>query len=509
MQNNLIAAIDLGSNSFRLQVAREEGAQVYPLDGFKESVRLAAGLDADHHLDEAAQQRGLAALARFAERLRGFAPTAVRVVATNTLRVARNAQEFLARGEAVLGFPIEVIAGREEARLIHLGVAHVLPAPGRRQLIVDIGGGSTEFIIGEGVTPLQLESLYMGCVAYSLRFFPGGLVDHKRFRAAELAARQEIQTIAQTYRRTGWDEAVGSSGTAKALAELLAINKLNPEGREGLTLAGLEALEARLIKAGSAEKLVMEGIKADRIPVLPGGLAIMLAVFRELGLTEMNYSNGALQLGVLYDLLGRTHHADLREATVQQFMRRYKVDLAQAKRVEETALRLLATLDPATQDADHPDHRFLRWAAALHEIGVSIAHAGYHKHGAYILANADMPGFARSDQARLSLLALAHRGKLERVTNGAVITGATVLLPRNGDWRLVFCLRIAAVLHRARSSQSVGVLAVKEKAGGFQLSLDKAWLDAAPLTAAALSDEVAPWQAVGVPLTLVKRRNDA
>ena len=496
MSYELIAAVDLGSNSFRLQVGRVVGNQIDPLDGLKESVRLAAGLRADKTLDGASQLRGLAALSRFGERLRGFDPGAVRAVATNTLRVAKNAPEFLEAAEAALGFPIEVIAGREEARLIYLGVAHTLPNPKTQQLVVDIGGGSTEFIIGRNIQPKQLESLYMGCVSYSLRFFPEGRIDKRSLKEAMTAARTELTAIGQTYRETGWEEAVGSSGTAKAITDLLELNGLNPDGALGMTREGLHALRELMVKVGSVDRLNLEGLRADRIPVMPGGVAIMSAVFEEFGLERMTFSDGALRLGVLYDLLGRYHHDDLREATVSQFMNRYEVDRRQAARVAQTALNLLRQLDPECDDS-HSDAQYLAWAARLHEIGISVAHASYHKHSAYILANADMPGFSKRDQKRLSHLVLAQRGKLERLFE---------VIDEPREWMLIFCLRTAAVLHRARRDSAFPEVKVSVSGNGYRLVFDSAWLDEAPLTASALADEKEQWSALGMTLRVQEKR---
>ncbi len=490
VEYELIAAVDLGSNSFRLQVGRVVGSQIYPLDGLKDSVRLAGGLTPEKNLDDASQQRAIAALLRFGERLRGFAPGAVRAVATNTLRVAKNADEFLPRAEAALGFPIEVIAGREEARLIYVGVAHTLPNPQMQQLVLDIGGGSTEFIIGRDFESLQLESLYMGCVSYSLRFFPEGRVDKRSMKEAEMAARQELQAIVQTYRATGWQEAVGSSGTTKAIVDLLELNGLSPRG---ITREGLAELRSRLVNAGDAAKLAMNGLRADRIPVLPGGVAIMSAVFKEFGLEQLEFSEGALRLGVLYDLLGRYHHADLREATVDQFMRRYEVDRRQVARVGGTALRLLRQIRPQDPAAADDDAQLLSWAARLHEVGISVAHSSYHKHSAYILGNADMPGFSRRDQQRLARVVLAHRGKLERVTG---------LVDATADWLLIFVLRTAALLHRARADRAEPPIEIAMRGKSFELAMDTEWIAASPLTAAALDDEIRQWAAVGMDLTL-------
>lgn len=490
MEHELIAAVDLGSNSFRLQVGQVRGNQIYELDGIKETVRLGAGLGSDKQLDGVSQLRALSALSKFGERLRGFHPDAVRAVATNTLRVAKNGAAFLVQAEAALGFPIEVIAGREEARLIYLGVAHTLPNPRQQQMIVDIGGGSTECIIGRNFKPLHLESLYMGCVSYSLRFFPNGQIDRKSFHEAELAAGQELQTIVNAYRETGWETAVGSSGTARAIADLL---ELNGFAEHGITRKGVDKLAEALIRAGNVNHARLEGMRNDRTPVLPGGLAIMSAVFKAFELEQMEFSEGALRLGVLYDLLGRNHHDDLREATVRHFQRRYGVDLAQAKRVEATALSLLRQIMPAANDPANDDAQFLSWAARLHEAGISVAHSSYHKHSAYILENADMPGFSRRDQARLARIVLGHRGKLERVQP----------LARDPvEWLLIFCLRTAVVLHRARDAHALPPIAAAATPKSYQLSVPAGWLAEVPLTAAALEDDARQWGGLGVNLKI-------
>jgi len=494
----LIAAVDLGSNSFRLQVGRVLDNQVYPLDAIKEPVRLASGLNLQKHLDPASQQRALQALSRFGERLRGFAPDAVRAVATNALRVAKNALEFLPLAEQALGFPIEIIAGREEARLIYLGAVHSLPAAQHKRLVVDIGGGSTEFIIGRRIEPQLMESLFMGCVSYTLRFFPEGRIDKRRMREAQTAAASEVQNITQNYRRHGWREAVGSSGTARAIADLLELNNLNPGGLAGITREGLERLQALLIKAGSAPALGMAGLRADRIPVLPGGIAIMSAVFDELGIERMTYSDGALRLGVLYDLLGRFHHHDMRDVTVAQFMSRYQVDARQAERVERTALRMLAQIDgPPDTLEQELDVQFLGWASKMHEVGISVAHSGYHKHGAYILTFADMPGFSKKDQARLALLVFGHRGKLDKIT---------ALPPGDGNWRLLLALRLAVLLHRPRDGTPLPPYRLRAQVDGFLLELQSGWLASHPLTTLALEEEMAAWTRVNIQLR-VKQRN--
>ncbi len=486
MMYETVAAVDLGSNSFRLQVGRVVDDQIYPLDSLKEPVRLATGLTAEKMLDADAQARALVALSRFGERLRGLDSGAVRAVATNTLRVAKNVASFLPQAEEALGFPIEVIAGREEARLIYLGASHSLPTAGHKRLVIDIGGGSTEFVIGKRHEPQLMESLYMGCVSFTMRYFPGGRVDKRRLREAQVAAAKEIELIAHDYQRFGWKEAVGSSGSARAIADILEMNDMNPGGEPGITRAGLERLCSLMVKAGSADALELRGVKGDRLPVLPGGIAIMSAVFEELDIERMTYADGALRLGVLYDLLGRFHHHDMRDATVKHFRKRYQVERDQVDRVEATALSALTQLSDGAPDES--DLQYLSWACRLHEIGISVAHNAYHKHGAYILTYADMPGFSKKDQARLAMLVLGHRGKLEKLG---------VLPPEDSIWRLVFCLRLAVSLHRTRDERALPAWRVSATERGYALELPDAWLARNPWTAAALGEETVVWKQIG------------
>ncbi|MDH5578977.1 MAG: exopolyphosphatase, partial [Betaproteobacteria bacterium] len=336
-----LAAVDLGSNSFHLQIGRVVDGQIYSLDSLREVVRIGAGLTADKRIDRATQARALEALRRFGERLRGFPRGAVRAVGTNTLRVAKNAPQFLREARQELGFPIEVIAGREEARLIYLGVAHSMPPAPHNRLVMDIGGGSTEFIIGAGLEPQLTESLYMGCVSYSLKYFPEGRIEKSRLKAAELAARQELAGIALAYRAAGWQEAVGASGTARSIESILRENGF---AGAGITREGLERLRSLLIKHEHADPERIAGLRASRAPVLAGGVAIMGAALEELGIEQMAVSDGALRHGVLYDLLGRVQHRDMRAATVAQFGRRYHVDAAQAERVRRLALTIYDAL---------------------------------------------------------------------------------------------------------------------------------------------------------------------
>ena len=491
-----IAAVDLGSNSFRLQVARVVEDQIYPLDSIKETVRLGAGLTADKWLDDDSQERALACLRRFSERLRGLPLHAVRVVGTNTLRVAKNSAAFLDQAEHALGFPIEVIAGREEARLIYLGVSHSLPVSGSRRLVVDIGGGSTECIIGEGYEPLQMESLYMGCVSYSKRFFLDGKVSKEFMQQAELAARMELQSIKLKYAAGQWQDAIGSSGTARALADLL---EQNGWSAAGITLDGLMQLRSAMIKAGDCQKLLLAGMKADRIPVLPGGFAIMSAVFKELGIQHMTVADTALREGVLYDLVGRFHHQDMRDVTVSQFMRRYHVDGIQAKRVEALALLLFDQAASAIEDDAIVLRQKLLWVARMHEIGISIAHSGYHRHSAYILENADMPGFSKKEQVHLGLLVRAQRGTLAKIME---------LSDKSEIWPAVLALRLAVLFYRSRTDATLPKMQMKCRGHEYRLRLDKKWLEQNLLTENALQAEVKEWKALGVSFSIADLKKD-
>ncbi len=487
-----LAAVDLGSYSFLLLVGRVDGEQLFYLDAIKDPVRLAGGLTAAKQLDAASQRRALDCLSRFGERLKGMPPGAVRAVGTSALRVAKNAAAFMDRARAALGFEIEVVSGREEARLIYLGVAHSLPLNQERRLVVDIGGGSTECIVGQGYEPRERESLRMGCVVFTNRFFPAGRIDKANMRAAETAARIEVQAVAHAFRVGQWTEAAGSSGTARALGAICAQNG-HSQGQ--ITLDGLRWLRERLIRAGEAERLEVAGLKPDRRPVIVGGLAIMHALFQELGITEMTAAQGAMREGILWDLLGRVHDHDMRDVSVAQFMRRYHVDGRQARRVERLALGLArAFADRVPADA----MRLLGWAARLHEIGIGIAHSGFHKHGAYILENADMPGFSRRDQARLANLVRASRGGL----------GKLAIAPDDPGWPLILCLRLAVLLHISRTDQDLRALSLSCDGGDCALNAPADWLDANPLTQAALDAELREWLGLSPWVRLAAIRRD-
>jgi exopolyphosphatase / guanosine-5'-triphosphate,3'-diphosphate pyrophosphatase len=489
-RHETLAAVDLGSNSFHLQIGRVVDGQIYPLDSLREVVRIGAGLTADKRIDRATQARALEALRRFGERLRGFPRQSVRAVGTNTLRVAKNAAQFLREARQELGFPIEVIAGREEARLIYLGVAHSMPPAPHKRLVVDVGGGSTEFIVGAGLEPQLTESLYMGCVSYSLRYFPEGRIDKARFKAAELAARQELAGIALAYRAAGWQEAVGSSGTARSIENILRECGF---AEQGITREALDRLRSLLIKHERAEPGRIPGLRPNRAPVLPGGLAILCAVLEELGIATMAVSDAGLRHGVLYDLLGRVQHRDMRPATVAQLGRRYHVDAAQAERVRRLALAVYDALAPGREREGDADRQMLEWAASLAEIGLSIEHAQYHKHSAYVLQHADMPGFSRMEQQRLARIVLAHRGKLGKMHDAGL---------EAADWPLVFALRLASLILRRRGDVKLPLLRVTGDAGGFEVEFAQSWLDDNPLTAAALENESTHWKSAGMKVSV-------
>ncbi len=489
-----VAAVDLGSNSFHMVVAHLAHGQLQVVDRLRERVALAEGLDADRRLQPKVQERALDCLTRFGERLRGMPPAAVRAVGTNTLRRARNSRAFLARAQEALGFPIEVIAGREEARLIYLGVSQARADDSERRLVVDIGGGSTELILGEGSDTLVSDSLQMGCVGWSLRFFAEGELTREAMQRARIAAGLELQGLSRRYRALGWQSCTGSSGTIVASEEIL---RLNGWSEGDITPKGLRKLRKALYQAARVEELAFPGLQDDRAPVLAGGVAILSAVIDSLGIASLSASPGALREGLLHDLLGRIRHEDVRDPTIRRFAQAYHVDLEQAARVERTALSLYEQVAPAWELAEPGLARLLGWAARLHEIGLSIAYSGYHKHGAYIAANADMPGFSREDQLVLSLLILSHRRKLlhapfeelpEREATRAL--------------RLAFLLRLAVLLNRARSNRNLPAPRAVAAAGALELSFAERVLAEHPLTRADLEQEVESWREVGYELRL-------
>jgi exopolyphosphatase/guanosine-5'-triphosphate,3'-diphosphate pyrophosphatase len=480
-----LAVVDLGSNSFRLEVGRVEGEQIFRLDTQRETLRIGAAIDSRGNLTADARRAALACLARFGERLAGLHPSAVRAVATNVFRVAHNAAAFLAKAEHALGFPIDVITGHEEARLIYVGVAHVLPPSGEPRLVIDIGGGSTEFIIGRDIEPLDLASLKIGCVGMTQRFFADGKLTKARFDAAETAARSEIEAIARDFNRSRWRDAYASSGTALALAEICEQNGFSAGG---ITPDALVQLRRRLVAAKRIDRVRLAALKSERAPVLAGGLAVMAAALDELAVPRINPVGGALRLGVLYDLLGRAGAHDSRDATVARFIERYRIDAAHAERVAKVALTLFRS---AARDPDRAAQQRLEWAARLHEVGFAVSHIGFHKHGAYILQHADMPGFSANDQRELSWLVLGCRGGLDKM--------APALSDRTFRAQLA-SLRLAVLFHHARRPIGAPRLSLRV-ATTIRFDVPKRWLAAHPLTAHLLAKEAREWTALGYRFT--------
>ncbi|MCB1748471.1 MAG: exopolyphosphatase [Gammaproteobacteria bacterium] len=492
--NQTLAAVDLGSNSFHMIVARAHDHGFRVVDRMRQAVRLAAGLDADNIISDKAMARALECLEQFGERVRELPRGAVRVVGTNTLRKARNSWEFITRAELALGHPIDVISGYEEARLIYLGVSHGLEDESEQRLVMDIGGGSTEFILGRHFDPLYMESLHMGCVSHSDAFFPGGRIDAKALRAAEIAARQELEAIEVSYRRVGWQSAIGASGTILAVREIVMRQGWS---EEGITPQSLARLKQALVDAGHVDKLTLDGLSDERRPVLPGGVAILAATFEALGIERMRVSPSALREGLLYDLLGRLHQEDVREQTVAELVRRYQLDVNHSERVAATALALYEEAAPAWGISGEDPRRLLRWAAALHEIGLSVSHSQYQKHGEYLLSNLDMPGFARGDQRRIAALVRGHRRKFPLAELGRFPPEQVTLVRR-----LCVLLRIACVLHRRRSEEAVPPLALKADGDSLKLGFPDGWLGGHPLTRADLESEAGYLKAAGIKLKI-------
>ena len=490
------AAVDLGSNSFHMVVARVlPGGELRVLDRIKHRVRLAGGLDGDGRLTPIAQERALESLRIMGERIQSLRPQLVRAVGTNTLRRARNSLPFLIRASKALGHRIDVISGREEARLIFAGVGHDLPGAART-LIVDIGGGSTEVIVGEERRPLSLDSLYMGCVSFSERFFPGGRVTKAAFKEARTAARQQLATMERRARALGWARAVGSSGTVRAVEKVLLQSGLCPDG---LTPAGMARLEDHLIARKRMDAVELDGLSESRRPVLPGGLAILQAVFSALDVDRMQASDSALREGVILDLLGRHSDSDMRAIAARRFGRRFGVDEAQAGRVRDTALGFFDAVAPGWGVAGDPALRLLLgWAADLHEVGIFVSWSGYHKHGAYLLQHADLAGFSRNDQETLAALVLAHRGKLSVERLRSVYRG-----PVEPVLRTAVLLRLAHRLCRSREPTPIGGRLHLDGETQLVLEVPAGQLDGRPLTRADLADEARMLRRVGLTLAVV------
>jgi len=481
-----LAAIDIGSNSFRLEIGQLSPGRYKRIDYLKETVRLGAGLDAQAQLTEDAMQRGLACLRRFAQRLDGYAAVQVRAVATQTLREAQNRNAFLARAQAALGYPIEVISGREEARLIFAGVARLQPSDEWR-LVIDIGGRSTEMILGQGRTPLRAESFQVGSVSLSMRYFSDGRFTDNAFRAAQVAAGAELEEALAPFAARHWREALGSSGTAGAVSHLLAANGVT----DGvITPDGLRWCMDQCLRAGRVDKLNLQGLKDDRRAVIGGGLAILYTLATHFGIEQLQPARGALRQGVIFDLDERLNAAaqsggdshDVRDDSVAELQRRFEVDVAQAQNVAAVADALYTGAAPS---ADLTPARELGWAAAVHEIGMMVSHHDHHRHSAYLLSNVDAAGFSQSQQRRLADLVLAQRGGLRKVESQ--------LAQDAFAWQAL-SLRLAIIKCHARGEIDATVLRLQRKGNVAQLSFSQEWADSHPRTLFLLNEEVAAWE---------------
>ncbi|HNE25525.1 MAG TPA: Ppx/GppA phosphatase family protein [Pseudomonadales bacterium] len=476
-RDKLFAALDLGSNSFHLLVGRFDGDALVVVDRHKETVRMASGIGANGALSAEVMRRSLSALSRIAERLRPVSPSCIRIVGTNTLRIATNGDRFLEKAEIILGAPISIISGIEEARLIYQGIACDV-APDGKRLVIDIGGGSTECVLGER-QPLLLNSLRMGCVSFTDRFFSDGKLSLKSYQRALTAALKEVQNISKSYRDIGWKNALGSSGTIRAIER--ALDKLGYIEHHCVTLKTVERLVALVFEHRHIRHLGMLDLDSDRLSLLPAGLAILHAIFIEFKIESMHVSSYALREGLLYEMSGKMPSADIRTDTVARLMRQYSVDHKQAARVEKLALLFLNQAKDAVATPFTMASRILTWAARLHEIGLAIGHDGYHKHSAYVIDNGDLQGFSRQEQKILSFLVLNQRQKLKPLPNSYGF---------DPDWRLVQIFRLACLFCRRRDDAMLpAYFEIVFLRHQCRLSLVKDWLDMHPLTLECLRDE--------------------
>lgn len=491
------AALDLGSNSFHLIVATESNGRLQVVDKIKEMVRLSEGLVNTKRIDEKVANRALECLERYSQRLRSIPPENVRVVGTNALRQAKNAKAFLRKAEAALGHEIEIISGREEARLIYLGVAHDVEIQHDQRLVVDIGGGSTEIILGRKTQPQLIESLHIGCVSLSLRAFADGKLSRSNFKKAREYAAQEIEPVAEQYRTEKWGLALGASGTistAQAVARAMAEAK--GETYEGLTKKTLARIVDAMVEMDKVDKLQLPGLSSERAAVFPGGVAILQALLHGLGIDLLQVAQGALREGLLYDLIGRVHQQDTRESTAEDLMRRYHVDVKHARRVRDTALSLLAQVAKPWDLTSANARLSLGWGAMLHEIGMDISHSQYHKHGGYLLEHMDMPGFSTAEQQNLAVLVRSHRRKLpkEEFSSQSDETQRQLYLS--------LLLRLSVLMHRSRSAVAQPHLEATPGNNKLTLTLPKAWLTSHPLTQLDLDQEADFLAAVGIKLNI-------
>ncbi|WNL44788.1 Ppx/GppA phosphatase family protein [Dyella sp. BiH032] len=489
----LIAAIDMGSNSFHMVVARVEHGEPRVIDRLRDTVRMAAGLRTDGTLDAEHRARALNCLARFGQRIAGLPSARVRAVATNTVRRLASPQAFLTAAEAALGHPVEIVSGREEGRLIFLGASHDLPASRENRLIIDVGGGSTEFIIGRGLAPMHTESVQAGCIASTMRFFPGGKLNRKRWQRANGELGVLLQQFAEDYREAGWVDAFGSSGTAKAIGAVVQAMKFSDDG---ITPASLASLRDALLAQGQISAIKLPGLSDDRAPVIAGGVVIFEAAFEALGIQRMRVCESSMREGLLWDLLGRAGGTDPRTASIDALAARYGVDRAQARRVESTALMLFDQVAKSWK-LDGEAREWLSWVARVHEIGLAIAHSQHHHHGAYILRHADLAGFSRQEQQLLAVVVEAHRRKPDKALFSALPQRYRALARQ-----ITALLRLAVLFRRARRPESLPQMRLAATSQRLRLALPAAWLEQHPLTEADLEQELSPMAELGLALEL-------
>lgn len=491
--NETIAAVDLGSNSFHMIVGRLDNKQLVIVDRLRDAVRLGAGLSADKSLDDAAWERAIESLSRMGQRLRGLPHHAVRAVGTNTMRQINDGGAFLRAAQDALGHPIEIIGGREEARLVYLGVAHGLATGEETRLVVDIGGGSTELILGQALAAQDRESLFMGCVSMTRRFFNDGAVDRDTMERAILAGRIEVRPVCRMFDRGRWQAAVGSSGTIKAIQR---VSLANGWSDDGITRSSLKKIRRALAQAGHIDRLELAGLPDDRRPVFAGGVAVLSAVFKSLDIERMQVSELALREGLLYEMVGSVRHSDVRDNTIKAIEGRFGIDSEQADRVESTANTLLEQVAENWALRGSTIRQMLRWACRLHEIGLVISHAGFQKHGAYIIENSDLPGFSRQQQAILARLVRAHRRKFVVAEFDALPEEACECAKR-----LAVLLRLSVLMHRGRSGSLKPPMKVTAYADHITVNFPDEWLAEHPLTEAEISREAEYLQTAGITLS--------
>jgi len=495
----LLAAVDLGSNSFRLEIAHHVGGQIQRVDYIKEAVRQGADLDENRHLNAAAIERGIKCLERFGEALKGFPKQNVRAVATQTLREARNSTHFLGLARKALGYKVEVISGVEEARLIYQGVSHFLPQSDERRLVIDIGGRSTEFILGQHFSAQTTESLRVGSVAWSLKYFPDGELSERNLKRAEVAAKSFLDVITEPYARKHWDVAYGASGTIGAVGDVLALAGFE-EGE--ITKEGLDWLRKELVNAKNVNSLKLDGLKEERNAVIGGGLSVLRAVFDLLKIKTLYVARGALRHGLFYDMAAEASDGLVytKEASIHLLLSRFPVDTKHAENVKEAAIHLF---DSVAEDLNlkkvelKEQRRLLSWAAQCHEIGSVISHAVSHRHGAYILDHTELMGFSQSELHHLSLLVLGQHGKIKKLDLTTVDDHLIVSLA---------CLRLAVILCHSRNKPELkGIKKLQFNKDEMQLTVREGWVESHPQSAYLLEEEVIAWKKTNWRLTVTTK----